>query len=72
MGGYAEMKLLFIILCFFFYCTAIAKTIPVGNSQQYKTITAGINAAAAGDTVMVEPGFYKEQNLLIKKSGHCL
>ena len=62
------MRIVFFILSFFFYCTAIAKTIPVGASHKYKTITAGINAAADGDTVIVEAGYYKEQNLVIKKS----
>lgn len=68
MGGHAKMRIVFFILFFFFYCTAIAKTIPVGASHQYKTITAGINGAADGDTVMVEAGYYKEHNLVIKKT----
>ncbi len=68
MGGYAEMKIIFFILSMFYYCTCIAKTIPVGSSRKYKTITAGIEASVAGDTVLVDAGNYKEKNLVIKKS----
>ncbi len=47
--------------------TASAKTIPVGVNQVYKNITAGIEAARPGDTVLVEAGYYKEKNLVINK-----
>ncbi len=57
-----------IILSFIFSFTASAKKIHVGNSQLYKTVTAGLEAAVAGDTVLVDAGHYKEKNLLINKS----
>ncbi|MDB5203782.1 MAG: hypothetical protein JWQ27_3191 [Ferruginibacter sp.] len=50
--------------CFF----AAAKTITVGKGRAFQTITAGIAAAAGGDTVLVYPGIYREKNLLISKS----
>lgn len=62
------MRLSFFIISFFFCCTASAKTIRVGATRMYKNVNAGINAAEAGDTVLVDAGHYKEKNLVIKKS----
>ena len=62
------MKLFIFILSLFTYCTTSAKIIHVGATRLYKTITAGINAAGTGDTVLVDTGIYKEKNLIIKKS----
>lgn len=45
-----------------------ANTIHVGKNRFYSTVTAGINAAVAGDTVLVDAGYYKEKNLLINKT----
>ncbi|MEP7110955.1 MAG: nitrous oxide reductase family maturation protein NosD [Ferruginibacter sp.] len=59
----------FILIWFlFFYFQAPAKTIRIGATRMYKNITAGIDASAAGDTLLVDPGHYKEKNLVIKKS----
>ena len=49
-------------------CAATAKTIRVGAGRQFKSITAGIAAASTGDTVLVDPGIYKEKQLLINKA----
>jgi len=58
---------IFIFLAF--CCSAgSATTIHVGANRIYKNITAGINAAVAGDTVLVDAGNYKEKNLVVKKS----
>ena len=58
---------IFIFLAF--CCSAgSATTIHVGANRLYKNITAGINAAVAGDTVLVDAGNYKEKNLVVKKS----
>lgn len=40
---------------------ADADTIDVGAAYSYKTITAGVNAAGAGDTIIVHSGNYGEQ-----------
>lgn len=61
------MKACFIILSLFFFTKAWAKTIPVGNTHQYKNISEAIKAALNGDTILVEAGLYKEKNLVIDK-----
>lgn len=61
------MRISLIILGLFFYGFASAKTIPVGAKNPYKTITAALDAAVNGDTLLVEAGIYKEKNLVIKK-----
>ena len=62
------MKLISLILFVLLYREASSKTIRVGAHEKYNTITAGINAAVNGDTVLVSAGNYKEKNLLINKS----
>ncbi|TVY78360.1 Pectinesterase [Lachnellula suecica] len=49
----------------------LAATLNVGSGQTYSTITAAYNAAAAGDTIYVYPGTYKEK-LTISKSSITL
>lgn len=60
------MKTVLIILC---CCCAQANAhvIRVGYQQTFKTITAAVAAANAGDTILVEQGIYKEKNLVINK-----
>lgn len=50
-----------------FVFTASAKTIMVGRQHAIKTISPAIAAAQPGDTILVEPGTYREKNLLIDK-----
>ena len=62
------MKAVVFILSLFFYTVAVANTIHVGANQLYKNITAGIAAASAGDTVLVDAGHYAEKNIVVKKT----
>ena len=62
------MRPFFFIVSLFFCCSVTAKTIQVGANRMFKNITAGLAAAVAGDTVLVDAGHYKEKNLVIKKS----
>jgi nitrous oxidase accessory protein len=62
------MRFLLFILFLFLYVDATAKTIHVGAKRTYKNIRAAVEAAVAGDTVLVDAGIYKEKNLVIKKS----
>jgi len=48
--------------------TASANMWHVGSNQFYKTITSAIQAAANGDTILVDPGLYHENNLLVNKT----
>lgn len=58
-----------IILCLFLFSQVLeAKTIIVGNNQKHNRIQSALAAALDGDTVIVEPGLYKEGNISIKKS----
>ena len=62
------MRLFFFITSFIVCSSASAKTIHVGAKHLYKNVTAGVAAALPGDTVLVDKGFYKEKNLVIRKS----
>lgn len=44
------------------------KTLRVGKTQKYKKIQAAVNAAKAGDTIIVDDGTYKE-GVVIKGQG---
>ena len=62
------MRSLLFILALFICYAASAKTIRVGPNRPFKTLTAGLEAAIANDTVLVDAGLYKEKNLVINKS----
>ncbi len=62
------MRYFLALLFLLFGTTVLAKTIPVGANRVYKNVTAGLHAAMAGDTVLVDKGHYKEKNLVIRKS----
>ena len=62
------MKPAFFIISLLFCGMAMAKTIHAGSTRNYKTITAALAAATAGDTLLVDAGNYKEKNLIIRKS----
>jgi len=47
---------------------SFGKAIYVGKSKQFQTIQRAIDFAENGDTVFVEPGIYKEKNILVQKS----
>src|SRR5262245_30411243 len=63
------MKSLFYILSLLLLATSSwAKTILVGKGQDFSTIRQALAAAVNGDTVLVEPGIYREKNIVITKS----
>ncbi len=61
------MKLFIFIVSLFLCAMASANIIHVGYNRKYINVTAGLVAAVAGDTVIVDPGHYKEKNLVINK-----
>jgi nitrous oxidase accessory protein len=48
--------------------TSNAKVLHVGINQLYKTITSAVQAAANGDTILVDAGLYYEKNLQLNKT----
>ncbi|MBN8788014.1 MAG: nitrous oxide reductase family maturation protein NosD [Terrimonas sp.] len=57
--------ILFILSCI--SLSSYAGVIKVGREQQHKSVTAAIDVARAGDTVLVDGGIYYEKNLVINK-----
>ena len=61
-----------IAVCILFFAlftfSASAKTIRVGSGEIFTSIAKAVAAATNGDTVLVEPGTYKEKKLIINKS----
>jgi parallel beta-helix repeat (two copies) len=47
--------------------SAGAGMIPVGKGKAFSTISAAVEAAHSGDTIMVEPGEYREGNIVVRK-----
>jgi nitrous oxidase accessory protein len=56
-----------VILCFAGF-TGQAKVIRVGKSKSVKSIQKAIDLSRNGDTILVDPGLYKEKNIIIQKS----
>ncbi|PYF70608.1 nitrous oxide reductase family maturation protein NosD [Pedobacter nutrimenti] len=45
-----------------------AKVIKVGKSRNVKSVQKAIDLSQNGDTIIVDPGIYKEKNIIIQKS----
>ncbi|MEO7834613.1 MAG: nitrous oxide reductase family maturation protein NosD [Ginsengibacter sp.] len=65
------MKLFLKLLMIFFLFSTIldlqAETIHVGKNKTYTSVQKGVDAAVVGDTVLVDPGYYKEHDITISK-----
>jgi nitrous oxidase accessory protein len=61
------MHLKFFILLLLFAGNSFAKTLKVGVNQTYHTIKEAVEKSSAGDTVLIYPGIYKVQQLIITK-----
>ena len=61
---------IFLVILFLVACNKMvdAKTLHVGSEQLYKTITAAVQAAGIGDTVLVDAGLYHEKTLVVNKT----
>lgn len=46
----------------------IARVLPVGHTESIRSIKAAIAQARNGDTLRIQPGIYKEGNILLTKS----
>ena len=67
MGGNAKVKYYLLILCLFIFYDSYSKTLRVGKTRVLKNISAAVNDAMAGDTILVDAGHYREKNLIIRK-----
>lgn len=63
-----HMKGFPIIAFCFFFGIASGNTIPVGINQSVKTIKQAIEQAKAKDTLLIQPGIYREGNIVLEKS----
>lgn len=61
------MKYYLLILCLFIFYDSYSKTLRVGKTRVLKNISAAVNDAMAGDTILVDAGHYREKNLIIRK-----
>ncbi len=61
-------KIIFISAFFFLVNNASAKTIQIGQQQNIKSIRQALLIAVDGDSLLVYPGHYHEQNIIIQRS----
>jgi nitrous oxidase accessory protein len=61
------LKTLLTIPILFLCSLAFGKTIVVGAGQPFRTLKQAIAAASPKDTILVQPGIYKESNLVVTK-----
>lgn len=62
-------KVLYIVLISSFAVLSVdAKVIRVGKSRSVASIQRAIDLSQNGDTILVDPGLYKEKNIIIQKS----
>jgi len=62
------MKKLVTIVCIFFLVSASAKKIVVGSDQSITSLKMAVSIANDKDTILLNPGVYKEGNIAITKS----
>lgn len=62
------MKSWIIIVTIFFCLNGYSKTIIVGGKTGISTIKQAIQLSSDGDTILVQPGCYREGNIVINKS----
>jgi nitrous oxidase accessory protein len=61
------MKNYLTILCLFILSYSFGKTITVGEGKQFASVKQAIQKAAAGDTVLIYEGVYKEGQIILEK-----
>jgi nitrous oxidase accessory protein len=63
-----KMRQILLLLFFLNYIPLDANVIKVGESHKYKSIKNAIIDAGIGDSIIVEAGTYKENNIRVEKS----
>ena len=68
------MKRVLILLTILFSVNKIvyARTLTVGKNKTFSTIKSALNAASAGDSILVSEGLYREGNIEILKSIYLI
>lgn len=61
------MKRIFLIVLLFSFYSLQARTIVVGRSQVFTSLRKAVQAAAGGDTILLQKGVYNEGNIIIDK-----
>lgn len=56
------------LICWFATFSTEAKIIKVGKSRNVKSVQKAIDLSQNGDIILVDPGVYKEKNIIIQKS----
>lgn len=56
------------VIFLFFASPVLCRVIPVGSTENLKSIKEAIQLAQPGDTIMVNPGIYREGKLVIDKA----
>ena len=62
------MRQILLLLIFLYYVPLDANVIKVGESHKYKSIKNAIVDAGVGDSIIIEMGTYKENNIRVEKS----
>lgn len=58
-----------ILIFFCFGCAScLGNTLPVGKNEVVKSIVRGITIAKPGDTLLIQPGTYREGNIILEKT----
>jgi len=68
------MKKIICFVCVFTvtWMTSPANIIRVGKNGRYHSIQEALEAAVAGDSILVEKGLYREKNLVIRKAIYLI
>lgn len=66
--NYRLFLFIYAVLCMSSSAWVFGATIPVGKGKLYSSIREAVAVAKPGDTILVEPGEYREGNILVRKT----
>ncbi len=62
------MKVIFTYIIVFYSLTLLSNTYKVGSKNRITSIQQALDISSDGDTIYVEPGIYKEKNIVVRKA----